>query len=290
MGDDRKSSRKPVSLNDRHYRFLEELSAPPPPKPSASTAFHVGNAAKFQAQPRFSIDDDEEEFQAEPHLAKVDNDEDKFLEQRHVSKEEKKAKLKIEGRRRLCKGSKNVASEQSTTAVSNEPSFDGILDSDSPFLEKPQDDDPAAEKDAKVKVQPTVVLPNEPSFAGILDSDSPLQEKPQGDDPAQKEDAKVKIEGRRRLCKVSKDAVSEQSTAVAPSEPSFDAILDFDSPIPAKPQDNSNPGVGEINDILDDLTSRLDFLSIDKKKAPRSCDFAADDLLTSSVGDDLGSK
>ncbi|KAJ8769175.1 hypothetical protein K2173_000950 [Erythroxylum novogranatense] len=38
MADERRSNRKPVSLNDRRYRLLQDLSAPPKPPPSSSAA------------------------------------------------------------------------------------------------------------------------------------------------------------------------------------------------------------------------------------------------------------
>ncbi|MCL7027656.1 hypothetical protein MKW94_024372 [Papaver nudicaule] len=70
---------------------------------------------------------------------------------------------------------------------------------------------------------------------------------------------KVKLQGRRRLCKLSsKDGDDDDgSNPVAGfddfEEPSFGGIMDaFDSP-PVK-----------IRDVMDDLTSKLDFLSIEK--------------------------
>ncbi|KDP31473.1 hypothetical protein JCGZ_15353 [Jatropha curcas] len=101
-----------------------------------------------------------------------------------------------------------------------------------------------------------------PRFSGITDFDSSSGEKP----------TKVKIEGRRRLCKVS----SRDEEKAVQNEPSFSDITDFDSPLPSKSMvtSHSNQGANEIRDILNDLSSRLDLLSIEKR---REIDKVADD-------------
>ncbi|XP_043696485.1 protein CHROMATIN REMODELING 24 isoform X2 [Telopea speciosissima] len=102
---------------------------------------------------------------------------------------------------------------------------------------------------------------------------------------------KVRIEGRRRLCKLSScdDAGADEpfkpnfaqitdfdsppvKTPVAgkPSEPSFSGITtDFDSP-PAKANKSVAEVGNEIMDILNDLSSRLNYLSIEKKRIPKA--------------------
>lgn len=74
---------------------------------------------------------------------------------------------------------------------------------------------------------------------------------------------KVKLEGRRRLCKLSSETTDE-----TPDENLFD------SPPRAKDAGGGGGGGGEsIRDILDDLTSRLDALSVEKPRPkPVSCD------------------
>ncbi|KAG5245086.1 protein CHROMATIN REMODELING [Salix suchowensis] len=103
---------------------------------------------------------------------------------------------------------------------------------------------------------------NIPTFGGITDFDSsPEEDKP----------TKVKIEGRRRLCKVSfGDNGDGESREEVKTDSSFDDIADFDSPIPSKNVGDceNNRGVNEIKDILNDLTSRLDLLSIEKRRMP----------------------
>ncbi|XVE83355.1 hypothetical protein DITRI_Ditri16bG0082700 [Diplodiscus trichospermus] len=97
-----------------------------------------------------------------------------------------------------------------------------------------------------------------PLFSGITDFDSPLEkeEKP----------AKVKIEGRRRLCKITSENGGDAEKTSIPDEPNFSEIFDFDSPLPTK---NVSEGGSQIRDILNDLSSRLELLSIEKKAAPK---------------------
>lgn len=157
MADKEESNiRKAVSLNDSHYRFLHDLSAPPKPKPTKEES-------------------EEEEFQV---------------------------------RRRLCK--------QSHTD-------DSI-----------------------------------PGFSEITDFDSPLED--------EAKPVKVKIEGRRRLCKVSsRDGGGADKTSIA-NEPKLSGICDFDSPLQTK---NVCEGGSQIRDILNDLSSKLELMSIEKKTAPK---------------------
>lgn len=78
--------------------------------------------------------------------------------------------------------------------------------------------------------------------------------------------AKVKIEGRRRLCKISSQDDGDAEKTSIPNEPSFSGICDFDSPLPTK---NVCEGGSKIRDILNDLSSKLELLSIEKKAAPK---------------------
>ncbi|KAL0464489.1 UNVERIFIED_CONTAM: protein CHROMATIN REMODELING 24 [Sesamum latifolium] len=84
---------------------------------------------------------------------------------------------------------------------------------------------------------------------------------------------KVKIEGRRRLCRISKNNDSESAAgrnSIRDEEPKFDGISDFDSP----PQVNKTceSAGNEIRDILNDLSARLEILSIEKKRVPKKVD------------------
>ncbi|XP_062104383.1 protein CHROMATIN REMODELING 24-like [Humulus lupulus] len=104
-----------------------------------------------------------------------------------------------------------------------------------------------------------------PNFSIITDFDSSPEQKL----------TKVKIQGRRRLCKfltrVDQD-ISEKENVV--DEPTFAAITGFESPpLPQNPKDNDkNGGDNEIRDILNNLSARLEFLSIEKRKDVKKSD------------------
>lgn len=76
----------------------------------------------------------------------------------------------------------------------------------------------------------------------------------------------MKIEGRRRLCKVSsRDGGGAEKTSTH-NKPNFSGICDFDSPLQTK---SVCEGGSQIRDILNDLSSKLELMSIEKKTAPK---------------------
>ncbi|XP_055817953.1 protein CHROMATIN REMODELING 24 isoform X2 [Solanum dulcamara] len=94
---------------------------------------------------------------------------------------------------------------------------------------------------------------------------------------------KVKIKGRRRLCKISEDNNDSEEMKLKDNEESgFLEITDFDSPPPqvknAVQNEHSSCG-NEIRDILNDLSSRLEILSIEKKRAPKPRDLTKNEIL-----------
>ncbi|KAJ8769138.1 hypothetical protein K2173_000913 [Erythroxylum novogranatense] len=115
-----------------------------------------------------------------------------------------------------------------------------------------------------------------PQFSGIVDFDS---------SPEEANPVKVKIEGRRRLCKVSsRDNEKADTSTAVDKEPTFFDITDFDSPQLSKSAAGKyhDQGANEIRDILDDLTSRLDVMSIEKKRVPRNVNSVVDAVGMSS--------
>ncbi|CAI8619164.1 unnamed protein product [Vicia faba] len=79
---------------------------------------------------------------------------------------------------------------------------------------------------------------------------------------------KVKVQGRRRLCKV---ADTDASKNVAVDNSKFDDLVDFDSPIPVRKnviEIEESRGKSEIRDILYELSSKFDALSVEKKPKP----------------------
>lgn len=94
----------------------------------------------------------------------------------------------------------------------------------------------------------------------------------------QEEGVKVRVAGMRRLCKISKKDEKcdyEKNESSRNEEARFTEILDFDSPAQVKDEARTDYGCGrsEIRDILDDLSSKLDFLSIEKKREPKNITF-----------------
>ncbi|KAG8391158.1 hypothetical protein BUALT_Bualt01G0158700 [Buddleja alternifolia] len=90
--------------------------------------------------------------------------------------------------------------------------------------------------------------------------------------PGEEGRTKVRIEGRRRLCKISKNSDSDTDAGACTDftkddDPLFDGISDFDSPLQMNKTSESSGN--EIRDILNDLSSRFDILSIEKKRVPK---------------------
>ncbi|XP_047976106.1 protein CHROMATIN REMODELING 24 isoform X1 [Salvia hispanica] len=93
------------------------------------------------------------------------------------------------------------------------------------------------------------------------------------DVPREEKQKKVRMEGRRRLCKISEnneDTTGAGEKASSAQEPTVDDIWDFDSPLPVKKTCESSGN--EIMDILNDLSSKLEILSIEKKRIPKKVD------------------
>ncbi|KAE7997558.1 hypothetical protein FH972_002182 [Carpinus fangiana] len=129
-----KSSKKPLSLNDRHYRLLQDLSAPPKPSSRPSTDDYD--------IPQFSgIIDFDSSLEGEGKPPKVNNDDhdDENISQfsgitglDSAFEKEKPMKVKIEGRRRLCKVSTRHNDSSDDTVVLDDPTFSDITEFDSP--------------------------------------------------------------------------------------------------------------------------------------------------------------
>lgn len=82
---------------------------------------------------------------------------------------------------------------------------------------------------------------------------------------------KVKVQGRRRLCKVAYAGDASKNAAVDESD--FGDLVDFDSPIPAAPKNvieiEESGGRSEIRDILNELNSKFELLSVERKRVPK---------------------
>ncbi|KAK9292143.1 hypothetical protein L1049_020102 [Liquidambar formosana] len=117
------------------------------------------------------------------------------------------------------------------------------------------------------KASSTDVDDDVPRFSGFSDFDStPEEEKP----------VYLKMEGPRRLCNISsksEDHNDNDKNKAGLDEPNFSVLPDFDSPPLAK---IDSGGGNEIRDILNELTSKLDFLSIEKKRVAKKFDSVGD--------------
>lgn len=79
----------------------------------------------------------------------------------------------------------------------------------------------------------------------------------------------MRIEGKRRLCKIR--AASEDDDEDHDDDaPNFSGIADFESPPQPQRNQYESAGGNEIRGILDDLSSKLEFLSIERKGARKT--------------------
>ncbi|KAL2518072.1 protein CHROMATIN REMODELING 24 [Abeliophyllum distichum] len=183
--------------------------------------------------------------------------------------------------------------------------FAGIVDSDSPSptLESEADKQSkinvktsagssnsdfypsTGEMEVKEKLQSSSVsqkydnaFERNPTFSDVIDNHSKLPGNSHVDSSLRedKKQMKVKIEGRRRLGKISKSKNydSEGKILIENEEPTFTGISDFDSPPQVKTACESTGN--EIRDILNDLSSRLELLSVEKRSVPRKADCIED--------------
>ncbi|KAJ7948086.1 chromatin remodeling 24 [Quillaja saponaria] len=255
-----KSSKRSMSLNDSHYRVLQDLSAPP--KPSA-----IPSDNEEEKPSKIKLEGRRHLLKA-PSMKDGSNDDGNIPQFSAITDfvsspvEEEENPVKIEGRRRLCK----VSSRDSTIEQDdNIPQFSAITDFDSSSVveeEKPvkiegrrrlckvSSRDSTTEHDDKI-----------PQFSGLTDFDS---------QPKKAKETKVRVEGRRRLCKVS--SRNNPKNGLELDESTFSNLKDFDSPPPPSKniiERDNNGGRNEIFDILNDLTSRFEFLSVERKRVPK---------------------
>ncbi|XP_057419556.1 protein CHROMATIN REMODELING 24 isoform X2 [Lotus japonicus] len=236
----RSTAKKPVSLNDSHYRFLQDLSAPPKRSSSSVTT--------------------------------TDEDEDDQPTQRR----------------------NNQPPPDDTF-----PQFSAITDFDSPIGQNsPENPEPSKEEEA--------TPPPEENFQCSAIS-APSQNSPEKHEPSKEEEAppppppeedfqfsaisslkdekktKVKVQGRRRLCKVA--YTDDASENVVVDEHRFDDIVDLDTPVPAPKsvvRIEESGGRSEIRDILNELSSRFELLSMERKPERK--------VVEGFVGGELSSK
>lgn len=112
------------------------------------------------------------------------------------------------------------------------------------------------------------------------------------DDMEKMHGQKIKIQGRRRLCKLSSQNGDDGVNVPANEDGGeFAELNDFDSPVLERKHGHVEKGgqADDIRDILNDLSSRFDLLSVEKKRAPKERD-STDECYLSVKGADTESK
>ncbi|KAL1364668.1 protein CHROMATIN REMODELING 24 isoform X1 [Arachis hypogaea] len=181
-----RTHKKPMSLNDSHHRFLQDLSAHPKSKPSPSPS-----ASEEKEH-------DETPIQSDDHTI---------------------------------------------------PRFSAITDFDSPIGPDSE------EKPSSIEVKPPRSSPKESSQASL------------GTTRNDEKKTKLKLQGRRRLCKVATSDDCDKEAAV--DESRFDELIELDSPLPAPKnviQIDDSVGKNDIRDILNELNSKFELLSVERKR------------------------
>ncbi|MED6135125.1 Protein CHROMATIN REMODELING 24 [Stylosanthes scabra] len=187
-----RTQKKPMSLNDSHYRFLQHLSAPSKPSPS--------NHRRTEEEEE-DHDDAQTTIQSDDHTI---------------------------------------------------PQFSAITDFDSPIGHHSED----KHKPPSIDVKPPKEIPQDlgPTLPDI--SHTRNDEKK----------SKLKLQGRRRLCKV---AISDDRDNAAVDESNLDELIELESPLPAPKnviQIDDSVGKNDIRDILNELNSKFELLSVDRKQ------------------------
>ncbi|CAA0837935.1 Protein CHROMATIN REMODELING 24 [Striga hermonthica] len=257
--------KEPLSLNQRHYRFLGDLSASQTRHKTDAddTGSSVNPEIAFDDVPRFDFDS--------PPLP------------RQVDLEEPVWKHKGSSPR-LFAGIADFDSPSSTLASGIHKSSkiteeDGYSSEADPIISDPDKCNSHLPVDVELETEElqSSEMPAEVVDAAKTKSSLSCNADFDSSFPGEEKQTKVRIEGRRRLCKISERNKSDNvavKSLVSTERPKHDGISDFDSPLQVnKPHDNNG---NEIRDILNDLSSRLEFLSIEKKRVPKKVDLTED--------------
>ncbi|KAJ0040417.1 hypothetical protein Pint_27404 [Pistacia integerrima] len=262
-----KSSRKPQSLNDRHYRLLQDLASPT--KPSFNLSFS---------------DDEEEDTKTSLVKLKASskqsdavfgrNDACKILSRDSVRSEKKSVHEEENVKPSVVK--QKASSRQSEAVHEGKGIVCKVLSGDNAHAvnksvhEEVEDVKPSVVKLKALSKQSDAVYEGKSDVFKVSSKDNAHTVNKLVHE--EEKSLKVKIQGRRRLCKVSSpDVDSAEGSTVVDDEPKFS---DFDStPLAKKVSESDNyKGGNEIRDILNDLSARLEILSIDRKRVSKTTD------------------
>ncbi|KAK2448638.1 chromatin remodeling [Trifolium repens] len=262
-------------LNDSHYRFLQDLSAPP-----KTSSKPLADENDTPIQPRNLIYQDVDDDTI-PQFSAI-TDFDSPIGQNSPENIEPVRVEEAPIRNEVPRFSDNCSLSQKSRE-SRQPS----AVKEAPLSEAPQFfydysySQNSRENRKPVKAVEHLIKPVAPLSQNYAENRQPVkvkeallpkEEVPQRvDNNSLKEEknTKVKVQGRRRLCKA---ADKEAGKKVAVDEPKLDDLADFDSPIPVRKnviEIEESKGKSQIRDILNDLTSRFDALSVEKKPQPK---------------------
>ncbi|XP_022002745.1 protein CHROMATIN REMODELING 24 isoform X3 [Helianthus annuus] len=258
-----KKKKKAMGLNQLHNRFLTASSHS---KSSAAYGFlsEMKNPEQRQHDydgPSFDFDSDSDSGSDSPCSAKTlenDTDGEKVLSvERSGGAEETKSLENDTDEEKVS--SFELFDDCEKSVCIDESAINGLDYSSSDGAEKVVSKVMNEDEFESVKQVESRESFGEP--VGIIEDDVDSQ---QGD-----RHQKVKIHGRRRLCKVVVNDDDEEHDKFHDVESEFSAVVaDFDSPSPAKNTANKSDGGDEIRDILSNLSSKFEFLSIEKGKRP----------------------
>ncbi|CAI9277828.1 unnamed protein product [Lactuca saligna] len=232
---DASSKKKPMGLNQLHSRFLTPSHSKASPYDFLSEMKNRERQEDFDA-PSFNITDFDSPSDTPPKV--MNDDENSYVEHADDGKnsafhdESLNPKLDITG------------SSSSSSAVSRGAENISINEDEFPTSKQCE------------------------NSVSLDESDSSLV-----DDLTSEHDSgkhqKVKIQGRRRLCKIVVKDDEEEDDKYHDVESDFSAgVSEFESPIPVKTTENKHDSGDEIRDILSNLSSRFEVLSIEKGRHP----------------------
>ncbi|WJX47788.1 Protein CHROMATIN REMODELING 24 [Trifolium repens] len=280
-----KSVKKPQSLNDSHYRFLQDLSAPP-----KTSSKPLADENDTPIQPRNLIYQDVDDDTIPQFSAITDFDspigQNSPENIEPVRVEEAPIRNEVPRFSDNCSLSQKYRESRQPSAVEEAPLsefpqffYDYSYSQNSRENRKPvKAVEPLSQNYAENHQPVKPVAPLSQNYAEnrqpvkVKEALLPKEVVPQRvDNNSLKEEknTKVKVQGRRRLCKA---ADKEAAKKVAVDEPKLDDLADFDSPIPVRKnviEIEESKGKSQIRDILNDLTSRFDALSVEKKPQPK---------------------
>ncbi|CAJ1937777.1 unnamed protein product [Sphenostylis stenocarpa] len=234
----KKSSKKPMSLNDSHYRFLQDHSAPP--KPSSKLFEEESIEPSTQKQQHQNI----------PQFSAITD----FDSPIGLNSDEKHEPIKVHE----AEEEKTLSYDVSTTRVNSDDKREPIM-----FQEEHEEEDSvdvvnSSSRHRSDEKHETIIFEEEEAPPDVVDFP-----------PKEVRKTKVKVQGRRRLCKVVHE---DAGKSVADDESKFDELIDLDSPIPAPKiviQIEKSGGKNEIRDILNELNSKFELLSVERKPRPK---------------------